>query len=198
MTGLAMNEDFTTMDEGEEAPTVQLADGAGRSLLCYVERSMAVDSNEYLLLTPVDAPIEIFAWEVDEEDDEDETLVDIEDDELDEVFDTAKAVLAEQDLMLHRTALTLTASGNLPDAQEEDIITLDISEGGEEDDLTSEQFQLLTNFYYEEQEYAICTPFEPLLFFARMSAAGQPELLSPDEFRIVRSQLEDQLFDDLE
>jgi hypothetical protein len=187
------NEEDLEMD----APTLTLTDEAGRSLLCYVEHSLEVEGEEYVLLLPVDAPIEIFAWEPDEEDEEEETLVDIEDEEIDEVFSTARAVLAEQDLALARTALTLTASGEIPAPAEEDIITLDL---GDDDtaNMESEQFQLLANFYYEEQEYAICTPLDPLLFFARMNGEGEPELLSPEEFQAVRSQLEDQLFDDIE
>jgi len=180
-----------------DAPTISLTDEAGRSLLCYVEKSLEVEGDEYVLLLPVDAPIEIFAWEPDEEDDEEETLVDVEDEEIDDIFSTARAVLAEQDLTLSRSAVTLTVHGEIPDATEEDIITLDIGED-EGVETEAEQFQLLANFYYEEQEYAICTPMEPLLFFARMSGEGQPTLLSPEEFQAVRQQLEDQLFDDME
>ena len=201
MAGSNPNDEYLEIDEQEDVPTVQLNDEAGRSLLCHVERSLEIDGDEYLLLVPVDTPIEIFAWDVDEdidgeEEEEEEVLIDIEDEEIDEIFETAKAVLAEQDLTLNRTALTLTASGNLPESDEEDIITLDIEEDDESP--TQEQFQILANFFYEEQEYAICTPFEPLLFFARKNRAGQPELLSPEEFQTVRSQLEGQLFDDME
>lgn len=180
-----------------DAPTISLTDEVGRSLLCYVEKSLEVEGKEYVLLLPVDAPIEIFAWEPDEEDDEEETLVDVEDEEIDDIFSTARAVLAEQDLTLSRSAVTLTVHGEIPDATEEDIITLDIGED-EGVETEAEQFQLLANFYYEEQEYAICTPMEPLLFFARMNGEGQPSLLSPEEFQAVRQQLEDQLFDDME
>lgn len=193
-----MNDESLGMGEEMEnqASTVSLIDEDGRSLTCYVERSMEVDGSEYLLLMPVDVPINIFAWDVDDEDEEEETLFDIEDDEVDDVFDTAKAVLAEQDMILQRTALTLTATGEVPEPGEDDVITLDVGE--EDEEITQEQFQLLANFFYEEQEYAICTPFEPLLFFARMNGDGRPELLSPEEFQLVRSELEDQLFDELE
>jgi hypothetical protein len=144
----------------------------------------------------VDAPIEIFAWETDEEDEEAETLVDLTEEEIDEVFETARAVLAEQDLALKRTAYTLTAVGDLPEVDEEELITVDI---GEEDAPTdSEQFQRITYFYYKEQEYDICTPLDPLMFFARLNAKGEPELLSPEEFQAIRVQLEEQLFDSLD
>ncbi len=197
MTKQNMDEEDPGMDEGDDTlSTVTLSDEDGRSLLCYVENSMDVEGEEYLLLRPVDSPIEIFAWEADEADEDEETLVDIEDEEIDEVFSTARAVLAEQDLTLNRAALTLTVTGDLPEATEEDTITLDL---GEDETLVgSEEFQLLGNFFYEEQEYAICTPLEPILFFARMNPDGEPELLSPEEFQAVRSQLEDQLFSELE
>lgn len=187
----------------EDAPTVSLSDEQGRSLTCYVERTMKLEGTEYVLLMPIDSPIEVFAWEGDDDDDEDEMLVDIDDDELDEIFSTARAVLAEEDLILQRTALTLTASGELPEVAEEDIITLDI----EEDDQTNvEQFQQLASFFHEDQEYVICTPLDPLLFFARINASGNPELLTPeefqhllslDEFKALQSELEyDALMDD--
>jgi Protein of unknown function (DUF3727)/Protein of unknown function (DUF1292) len=197
MTKQNMDEEDPGMEEGDDTlSTVTLSDEDGRSLLCYVENSMDVEGEEYLLLRPVDSPIEIFAWEADEADEDEETLVDIEDEEIDEVFSTARAVLAEQDLTLNRAALTLTVTGDLPEPTEEDTITLDL---GEDEALVgSEEFQLLANFFYEEQEYAICTPLEPILFFARMNGNGEPELLSPEEFQAVRSQLEDQLFSELE
>jgi hypothetical protein len=187
------------MDEAamdDDAPTLSLTDEEGRSLLCYVERSLTVKGKEYVLLLPVDSPIEIFAWVADEENDDEEMLIDIDDDELEEVFSTARAVLAEQDLILHQTALTLTASGELPEVTEDDIITLDIESDGEP---SYEQFQQLAAFFHEEQEYVVCSPLDPLLFFAQLNAKGQPELVSLEElqtlleleeFKDLRAQLE--------
>ncbi|MBW4659210.1 MAG: DUF3727 domain-containing protein [Drouetiella hepatica Uher 2000/2452] len=182
----------------DDAPTLSLTDEQGRSLLCYVERSLPIEGSEYVLLLPVDSPIEIFAWEEDDEsEDDDEVLVDIEDSELDEIFATAKAVLAEENMALQRTALTMTASGDLPEVAEEDIITLDIED--DQGQLNFEQFQQLASFFHEDQEYVICTPLDPLLFFARMNSSGQPELLSAeefqhlltlDEFKAIQSELE--------
>jgi Protein of unknown function (DUF3727)/Protein of unknown function (DUF1292) len=190
----------------DDAPTLSLVDEEGRSLLCYVERSLAVKGTEYVLLMPVDPPVEIFAWAADEEseDDDEEMLIDIDDEELEDVFPTARAVLAEHDLILNRTALTLTATGELPEVAEEDIITLDIETDSEPN---YEQFQQLAVFFYEEQEYVICSPLDPLLFFAQLNAAGQPELVSleelqmlleMEEFQELRAQLEmqAQLFED--
>jgi hypothetical protein len=183
----------------DDAQTVSLIDEDGRSLLCYVEQTINLNDKEYVLLLPVDAPVEIFAWTVEDENDEDEMLMDIDEEELEEIFPTARAVLAEQDLILNHSALTLTASGDLPEVQEDDIISLDLEEGNGQ--LNLEQFQQLASFFYEEQEYVICTPLDPLLFFARLDDKGKPELLSPeefqdlvalDEFQEIRAQLEKQ------
>lgn len=198
------------MDEAamkDDATTLSLTDEEGRSLLCYVERSLTVEGVKYVLLLPVDSPIEIFAWAADEEDEEAEMLVDIDEDELEEVFSTARAVLAEQqDLLLNHTALTLTASGELPEAVDDDIITLDIETDSEPN---YEQFQQLASFFHEEQEYVVCSPLDPLLFFAQLNDDGQPELVSIEdlqtlleleEFKELRAQLElqAQLFEDVD
>lgn len=187
--------------------TMILKDEDGRSILCQVENTMKVQGKEYVLLLPIDTPIEIFAWAEDEEDadEEGEMLVDIDDEELEDVFATARAVLAEQDLILNRTALTLTASGEIPEVEEDDIIALDIEDP--EGKFNMEQFQQLAAFFYEEQEYVVCTPLDPLLFFAKKNAQGEPELLSPeefqelvelDEFKALQAQLESEAedFDD--
>ncbi|MCY7284575.1 MAG: DUF3727 domain-containing protein [Cyanobacteria bacterium CAN_BIN43] len=188
----------------EDLVTMILKDEEGRSILCQVENTLKVQGKEYALLLPIDTPIEIFAWAEDEEDadEEGEMLVDIDDEELEDVFATARAVLAEQDLILNRTALTLTASGEIPEVEEDDIIALDIEDP--EGKFNMEQFQQLAAFFYEEQEYVVCTPLDPLLFFAKINAQGEPELLSPeefqelvelDEFKALQAQLESEAED---
>jgi Protein of unknown function (DUF3727)/Protein of unknown function (DUF1292) len=192
--------DADNMDESE---TMSLADEQGRSLLCYVENSIKLASQEYVLLLPIDSPIEIFAWTEDDEDDEEEMLVDIPDEDIDSVFPSARAVLAEQDLILQRSAITLTASGDLPDVQEEDIISLDIEDPSGKPNV--EQFQQLASFFHDDQEYVVCTPMDPLLFFARLNEKREPQLLSPeefqkllelDEFKEIQSRLEEEYMDD--
>jgi hypothetical protein len=176
--------------------SITLTDAAGRSLNCYIEHSLEVEGSEYLLLLPVDSPVEIVVWD-DEEDEDlaDATLLE-DDEEIDLVFSDAQAVLAEQNLTLKRTAFTLTVAGELPAVNEDDILTIEIEEDNVE--LEPEQFQLLASFYHEEQEYGIYTPLDPLLFFAQRNEAGEPELLSPEEFKKVQPLLEELLFDELE
>jgi Protein of unknown function (DUF3727)/Protein of unknown function (DUF1292) len=161
---------------------------------CYVEHSLLVEGQEYVLLLPVDSPVEIFAWQGD---DEEEEAILVEDDAtIDEIFGTAQAVLSEQNLALRNTAYALTVAGDLPPVEESELFTLEIED--EDTDLEPEQLQLLATFYHEEQEYSIYTPLDPLLFFARTSKSGKPELLSPEEFRKVQPLLEEQLFNEVE
>lgn len=181
-------------NEYSHAGSVTLTDEAGRTLDCYIERSLSVEEQEYVLLLPVDSAVEIFAWQGDGEEEE---AIPVEDEAtVDQIFTTAEAVLAEQNLLLKRTAYALTVAGELPTVDDTELFTLETEEDGT--DLEPEQLQLLASFYYEEQEYAIYTPLEPLLFFARLTSTGKPELLSPEEFRKVQPLLEEQLFDELE
>ncbi|MDA0673993.1 MAG: DUF3727 domain-containing protein [Cyanobacteria bacterium] len=180
----------------QDGSTVLLWDEDGRSLPCQVEHTLELDEQPYALLFPVDHPVEIFSWEADEDGEED-VLVDVEEDEIDALFDTAKAVLAEQNLTLQRTAITLTVAGELPEAQEEDCFTLDIGEGlalGPEDD-SSEDFQILATFFQEDVEYTICTPVDPLLIFAQLTPDGKAQVVPPEDFERLRLDLEAKLFD---
>ncbi|KPQ35893.1 MAG: Protein of unknown function (DUF3727) [Phormidesmis priestleyi Ana] len=190
--------DPNLVDEPAEYPVVTLTDEEGRKLACYVEKSLDVDGAEFLLLLPVDLPIEIFVWQSDEdaEEGDEEILVDVEDDDIDDLFPSARAVLAELNLTLERSAHTLTAAGDLPEADEEDCFSLEISE--DDGEPMTEDFQMLATFFHNESQYTLCTPLEPLLFFATREADGTVELVDPEDFQKMRSQLEDKLFDVLD
>jgi Protein of unknown function (DUF3727)/Protein of unknown function (DUF1292) len=183
------------MDENDvyDAPTVTLTDDSGLKLDCYVEQSIELDDREFVLLLPVDAPIEIFAWR--EEGDEDEAAVLVEDpSEIAAVFRTAKAVLGEQNLTLKQTAVVLTVEGDLPEFDEE-------MEEDEEDLEDQEELQLIASFYHDDQEYAIYTPLDPYFILAQVDENGNPQILSPEELKRLEPllpMLEDQLFDELE
>ncbi|HEY9890294.1 MAG TPA: DUF3727 domain-containing protein [Candidatus Sericytochromatia bacterium] len=178
---------------------VTLTDESGRHLNCSIEHSLDVEGSEYLLLMPVDTPVEIVAWD-DEEDEESTDATLLEDDaEIDLVFSDAQAVLAEQNLVLKRTAFTLTVAGELPsvdDVDEDDILTIEI----EEDDvkLEPEELMFLASFYHEEQKYEVYTPLDPLLFPAKRNKVGQAELLSPEEIKTVQPILNEWLFNDID
>lgn len=199
-----MEFDSHLVDEPAEYPVVTLSDEEGRKLPCYVEKTLDVDGVDFLLLLPVDLPIEVFVWQSADEDgsgngageNDEEVLVDVEDEDIDALFPSARAVLAELDLLLERSAHTLTAAGDLPEADDEDCFSLEISE--EDGELMTEDFQMLATFFHDDSQYTLCTPLEPLLFFATRQSDGSVELVDPDDFQKMRSQLEDKLFDVLD
>ena len=180
------------MDE----PGIVLVDESGRSLPCSVEQTIDLDDARYLILMPLDTPIEIFMWQADDASD-DEVLMDIEETDIEALLPSARAVLAEQNLSLLQSALTLTATGEVPEANEENSFTLELGDD-EVADLEAEEFQVLATFFHDDKEYTICTPLEPLLFFAQQNQDGRTELLTPEEFQKIHLELEDKLFDSLE
>ncbi|WP_448561391.1 DUF3727 domain-containing protein [Trichothermofontia sp.] len=198
-----------------DVQTLTLKDDAGRTLVCEVKHTLELDDQQFVLLLPLDSPVEIFAWEGDE-DDEPEIVHD--EAEIEAIFPVAKAVLAEQNLLLQRTAVTLTVTGELPDPDEIFDDEDDLDEDDLEDDEDEfepgwrngqngaggaevEEFQLLARFFYHEQEYGVYAPLDPLLILARLDDQGQPHLMSPEEFERLEPlmpelerQLEDQIF----
>ncbi len=173
---------------------VFLKDAAGRELECSVEYSFTHEEEDYLVLLPKDTPVEIFVWKV--SGDEEELVPLEENSQIDEeLFELAKAVLAEQNLTLKRTGVTLTVEGEIPEMDEED-------EEMEED---LEPFQLLATFYFGGEEYEVSTPLDPLFLLARMTAPGQAKELSAEELKKIEhllpkieQELERQFLDPLE
>ncbi len=187
MSSSPQSEDF------DDAELVTLTDETGRKLPCFIERELELDGKTYLLLLPVDAPIEIFAWN---EDDEVAELVPVEEDEeIERIFADAHAVLSEQNLTLKRTAYTLSAVGELPPLDPAEVVTIELDEA--DDQLEPEEFQILARFYNEEQEYAICTPVDPLLFFGKTDENDLVTLLSEKEAEQFQPLLEDMLLDEI-
>ena len=189
-----MSSSHFPQDEQHDLESLILTDETGRSLECYVEHSLEHGFYTYLLLQPMDLPIIILCWEETNEDVSEAVLVDDEE-EIEEIFLDAKAVLAELDLTLKNTAFTLTASGELPPLEEEDILTLEVEE--ENMDVSPEELQFLASFYHLEQKHSLYTPLIPLMFFARSSPSGDLEIVSPDDEEI-QPILEELLFDELE
>jgi Protein of unknown function (DUF3727)/Protein of unknown function (DUF1292) len=181
------------LEDFDDAELVTLTDELGRELPCYIERELELDSKTYLLLLPEHAPIEIFAW--DEDDDITELAAVEEEAEIDRIFADAHAVLSEQNLSLKRTAFTLSAIGELPPLDPTEVVTIELDE--EDESLEPEEFQILARFYNEEQEYAICTPVDPLLFFGKADEKGQVSLLSETEAEQLQPMLEDMLLDEI-
>jgi len=184
-----------------DVPTLTIADDRGRSIDCFVEHSIEVEGDEYLLLNPVDAPVEIVTWSDEGDDAEPVPLSD--DEDLERIFATARAVLAEENLTLKRSAIVLTVEGELPEIPDEegegDDCDEDCDHADDEEDV--EEFQWLASFFHEGVEYAIYTPLDPFFILARVDENGQPQLLPPDEIERIEGllpSLEERFFEGLD
>ncbi|MCS6959450.1 MAG: DUF3727 domain-containing protein [Pseudanabaenaceae cyanobacterium SKYGB_i_bin29] len=172
-----------------ESEIVTLKDEQGRSLSCIVEKVLPVEDEKYLLLQPVDPCVYIFGWEGEGEE---SALKDLDDEEIDVIFPTAQAVLAELNLNLLRTAFSLTVEGDIPEPEEEDIYVLN------EDEETYEELQQLASFFHEEQEYAIFVALEPMIFFAKYNDRQELEILGEEELENLQMHLEALMLDEAE
>ncbi|MGY6529338.1 MAG: DUF3727 domain-containing protein [Cyanobacterium sp.] len=165
----------------DDKEIVIINDEEGRFLECYVENEINYQGNKYLLLMPVDSTIVILTDDVVDEDDPDytETVIVEDDDEIDAIFDDAKAVLGELNLSLKRSGISLTASGDLPPEEDDNMISLELDDEGE--GLEVEELQFLASFYSLEQRYDICTPLAPILLIGEQKSSGKVTLFNPDK-----------------
>jgi len=188
---------FSDSEYVQDGPTISLKDDSGRTLICQIEQTFEIEGRQYALLLPLDTPVEIFSWEEDESGETD-SLVDVEEVEIERLFPTARAVLAEHDLVLQRSAVTLTVSGDIPEPNDDDCFTLEIGDLNSDGDSDTEEFQTLATFFDHDTEYTICTPIDPLLLFAEISAQGDAHMIPPEEFERLRPEIESTIFDVLE
>ncbi|WP_330204106.1 DUF3727 domain-containing protein [Cyanobacterium sp. DS4] len=180
----------------DDTEIVTIFDDEGRSLDCYIENEIEYDGKIYVLLMPIDLAIVILTEEIDSDDNEySETVMVEENEELDGIFDDAKAVLGELNLYLKRTGFILTASGELPPLEENNIISLEIEEHTSE--IEPEELQFLASFYSEEQKYNICTPLSPILFIGEKDGFGKINIIQSQEEEVSWI-LEELLFEDYE
>lgn len=180
----------------DDTEIVTIFDDDGRSLDCYIENEIEYDGKVYVLLMPIDLAIVILTEEIDSEDQQySETIMVEENDEIDAIFDDAKAVLGELNLYLKRTGYILTASGELPPLEENNIISLEIEEHTSE--IEPEELQFLASFYSQEQKYNICTPLSPILFIGEKNSFGKIKIIQSQEEE-VNWILEELLFEDYE
>ncbi len=165
----------------DDTEIVTIYDEEGRSLDCYVENEIEHQGKNYVLLMPSDLTIVILTEETvdDNEDQYDETVMIESPQEIEAIFDDAKAVLGELNLFLKRTGFMLTASGELPPLEEHNIIALDID--NDESEIEPEELQFLASFYYLEQKYNICTPLSPLLLVGERNSLNQIKIIHAEE-----------------
>jgi hypothetical protein len=171
-----------------------LSDNAGRSLTCELVTELEVDGGQYGLVVPQATPVRLMVWEEAEDEDaeEDALLADLDDEEIDRVFQTAKAVLAEQNLKLVDSAYLLIVEGEVPNAEDAEVYSIADDEDGEE---MEEEYQLLEEFFFEDRRYGIFTPLDPVMLFVEMPNDGAPRVLDPEETARLMPEFEEALLD---
>ena len=181
----------------DDAEIVTIYDDEGRSLDCYIENEVEYTNNVYVLLMPIDLAIVILKEQnLDHLDiEEGETIIVEDTQEIEDIFDDAKAVLGELNLYLKHTGFMLTASGELPPLEEDNIISLELEESNSE--IEADELQFLASFYSSKQKYNICTPLSPLLFIGERNQKGKIHIFQEDDERFAMI-LEELLFDDYE
>jgi hypothetical protein len=98
-------------------------------------------------------------------------------------------VLQEHDLVLVRSAITLTVSGELEEPDQDELDELEEDDDVDED---AETFELLVSFMVDAEEYGLYIPLDPFLVLVRM-VDGQAVLLSDDELDRVQPLIEAEL-----
>ena len=86
-------------------PTLLVRDREGHDLLCFLEHLIPLDGQDYALLSPVDTPVSLFRLR---DDDEPEPITSVSSSEP--ILSVADVVLQEHDLVLVRSAITLTVT----------------------------------------------------------------------------------------
>ena len=179
----------------DDTEIVTIYDDEERSLDCYIENEIEYTNQVYVLLIPVNLAIIILKEaNLDHLDiQEGETIIVEDTQEIENIFDDAKAVLGELNLYLKHTGFMLTASGELPPLEEDNIITLEVEE--DISDIEPDELQFLASFYSSQQKYNLCTPLSPFLFIGERNQKGKIEIFHDNDERFPLI-LEELLFDD--
>jgi hypothetical protein len=160
-----------------------VTDDKGRKIECVLEHTIPVDGVDYMLLTPNDTPVVLVR--VGEGSGDDELLDNWEGRE--DVLAAADVCLAEHDLTLVRSAVTLTVAGELVEDEDEDEdIEDDIEQG-------FDMFYLIIPFHYNGDEWGIYMPLDPFFVVARVTGDSEGVVVVSAEFEHVQPIIEAEL-----
>jgi len=178
-----MTAEGPTITESGDVPTVNVRDSHDRQLLCFLEQLNPLDGQDYALLTPVDTPVCLFRMQGDEEPELIDTI-----DASEPILSVADVVLQEHDLVLVRSAVTLTVSGELEEPDPDD---LDDEDGESEDD--TDTYELLVSFMVDNGEYGLYIPLDPFFVVAKMQGSGEGIVVEGEEFERIQPRIENEL-----
>ena len=160
-------------------------DDKGRKIECFSEHTIPVDGVDYSLLTPIDTPVVLVR--IGKDDGDDQLIEDYE--SAGEILAAADASLAQHNLTLVRSAVTLTVSGKSLPVESEEIEDDDADSPEEETDL----FELLMPFQCNGQEYGLYIPLDPFFVVARVTGDSEGVVVMRDEFEPIQPIIEAEL-----
>ena len=160
-------------------------DDKGHKIECFSEHTIPVDGVDYSLLTPIDTPVVLVR--IGEGGGDDELIEDYE--SAEEILAAADASLAQHNLTLVRSAVTLTVSGKLLPVESEEIEDDDADSPEEETDL----LELLIPFQHNGQEYGLYIPLDPFFVVARVTGDSEGVIVAGCEYERIQPILEAEL-----
>ncbi|EME29002.1 hypothetical protein Gasu2_13280 [Galdieria sulphuraria] len=153
--------ELTQVTEEVEPPVVTLLDSKlDRSLSCYVEHEFDHEGTTFVVLSPCSQPVFFASYQRDQTGDWE--LTPLEDEEvIDRLFPSAFETLAEQEIFLNRSAVTLTIDGDLESLEKESEVEIE----------AEEDVRLVSTFMdgLTENEYYIFANMDPFLILGKKS-----------------------------
>lgn len=153
--------ELTEVAEDVEPPVVTLLDSKlNRSLSCYVEHEFDYEGTTFVVLSPYSQPVFFASYQRDQTGELE--LMPLEDEELvDRLFPAAFRTLAEQDIVLNRSAVTLTIDGDLENLEEDPEVEIE----------AEEDVRLVGTFMdgETEHEYYVFANMDPFLILGKKS-----------------------------
>ncbi|GJQ14041.1 hypothetical protein GpartN1_g5832.t1 [Galdieria partita] len=151
----------TQMTEDVEPPVVTLLDSKlNRSLSCYVEHEFDHEGTRFVVLSPCSQPVFFASYQRDQTGDWELTPLEDEE-EVERLFPSAFETLAEQDILLNRSAVTLTIDGDLESLEKDSEVEIE----------AEEDVRLVGTFMdgRTEHEYYIFANMDPFLILGKKS-----------------------------
>eukprot|EP00741_Cyanophora_paradoxa_P015072 tig00020848_g14543.t1 len=177
-------------------PVVTIRDNSGlEPILMCIDEVTRFDGDEYVLLSALDTPVEVFVWEEGLPQMQEHTLavpVHVESPLLSDIWPALGRHMADKfKLKMLRTSMTVTVQGKIPS-----LLKADKFIAQEEDDFEPQEYRVLTRVKVGNAGYAIVVPVPSPQFFGRRAPDGTVELLDDDDYEAVGDQLSE-IFDEL-
>ena len=166
---LSMDSDITALvgsEEVEDEPAVYVArcPDTKRVIECYLDTTVEVKGETYVVLHPCDEVVGIAAFDEFGQAD----LIGIDSKLMDEVFPAAAALFEEDDIELMRTASVLTMQGDWEAEEADEEWAEEEEEAASHENSDEDQVEVLSDFELNDDPYALVRIMEPTFLIGKM------------------------------